>query len=84
MSQTSEKSRYGTMIAREDFGVNFSHAEELYNAHDNVQRFLNDTIAGLDTLINEFGDKTQMVTDNYKALEADNKAVMTKYEQGLE
>ncbi|WP_371497307.1 hypothetical protein OG871_15175 [Kitasatospora sp. NBC_00374] len=84
MSQTSEKSRYGTAVAREDFGVNFSHATALYDAHDNMHRFLNETIAGLDSLINEFGNKTHTVTENYKARDAEYRTVMTKYQQELD
>ncbi|RKE19287.1 hypothetical protein [Streptomyces sp. TLI_171] len=83
MAQTADKSAYGTEVAASDFGVNFSHATSLHEAHSRMQGWLNSTIQDLSTLINEFGDKAQAVNNAYKGQEADNAAAMAKYSQEL-
>ncbi|MFG2823580.1 hypothetical protein ACGFX4_29660 [Kitasatospora sp. NPDC048365] len=84
MAQTTEKSTYGTIVSQSDFGVNFSHADGLYQAHDRMQGWLSRTINDLNALINEFGDKTQTVNNAYKGLEMEGVATMNKYQQELD
>ncbi|GAA2745389.1 MULTISPECIES: hypothetical protein [Kitasatospora] len=84
MAQTTEKSAYGTMVAESDFGVNFSHANTLYQAHERMQGWLSRTIADLNSLITEFGNNTQTVNNAYKSRDEDYAAVMTKYQQELD
>ncbi|MFJ1755221.1 hypothetical protein [Kitasatospora sp. NPDC088134] len=82
MAQTADKSAYGTDVPPGDFGVNFSHATTLHEAHSRMQGWLTSTISDLNSLINEFGDKAQRVTDAYKGQEADTSAAMARYAQG--
>ncbi|GLW54899.1 hypothetical protein [Kitasatospora phosalacinea] len=82
MAQTADRSTYGTEVPAEAFGVNFSHATDLYQAHSRMQSWLSTTIAGLNSLISDFGDKAQTVNNAYKGQEAENSAAMTQYGQG--
>ncbi len=83
MAQTADRSTYGTEVAAADFGVNFSHATNLYEAHNRMQQWLTSTIAGLTSLINDFGDKAHAVNEAYKGQEADNAASMTRFQREL-
>ncbi|MGW2399770.1 hypothetical protein ACWCYY_24725 [Kitasatospora sp. NPDC001664] len=77
LGQTANSSKYNTVVGTTDFGgEGFKEAQALATAHDGMQNFLAKTIADLNTLINEFGDKTQTVNDNYRGTEYDQKSVM--------
>ncbi len=76
LGQTADKTKYNTVVAEGDFGGKFLEAQSLYSAHKGMQDFLARTIAELNDLINDFGDKTKMVNDNYRGVEDDQKSVM--------
>ncbi|MFJ9522160.1 hypothetical protein ACIRPK_28395 [Kitasatospora sp. NPDC101801] len=76
IGQTADKSKYNTVVGPNDFGGNFLEAHSLYAAHGSMQNFLSQTIAKLNELINEFGDKTKMVTDSYTGIEADHTSAL--------
>ncbi|GAA1071815.1 hypothetical protein F4556_004569 [Kitasatospora gansuensis] len=83
IGQTADKTKYNTVVKREDFGGNFPEASALFTAHDGMQAFLAKTIADLNSLINDFGDKTKMVTENYRGLEEDQKSVMNSQQRAV-
>ncbi|MFI5533514.1 hypothetical protein ACIA8O_33760 [Kitasatospora sp. NPDC051853] len=77
LGQTANSSKYNTVVAQNDFGGSgFKEAKALADAHGNMQSFLARTISDLNTLINEFGDKTQQVNENYRGTEYEQKSVM--------
>ncbi|WP_354640775.1 hypothetical protein [Kitasatospora camelliae] len=81
ISTCGTNTKYKTDISRDAFGGEFAEANALYSAHSNMQVFLSQTISNLDALINEYGDKTQTVTDSYKAREDEGQATMRRYEE---
>lgn len=83
LGQTADKTKYNTVVHRNDFGGSFVEAEALYTAHGDMQRFLTDTIAKLNDLINDFGDKTKTVNDNYRTTEDDTKSVMNSQQRAV-
>ncbi|MDH6126684.1 hypothetical protein [Kitasatospora sp. GP82] len=66
LGQTANKSKYNTVISRNDLGGDFAEAQTLHSAHDGMQQFLAGMISDLDSLINDFGDKTKAVNDAYR------------------
>ncbi|MGK4581064.1 hypothetical protein [Kitasatospora sp. HPMI-4] len=80
LGQTANKSKYNTVVARSDFGGDFAEAQALYTAHDQLQQFLARTTADLDSLINEFGNKTKTVNDAYRNDDEQQVAAMRKQE----
>ncbi|MGW4646092.1 hypothetical protein [Kitasatospora sp. NPDC004289] len=81
LGQTANKSKYNTVVDSGNFGGNFAEAQELYRAHSNMQDFLAQTIAELNDLINDFGDKTQTVNANYRGTEYEQRSVMNSQER---
>jgi len=80
ISTCGTNTKYKTDISREAFGGDFVEAQALYAAHGNMQSFLTQTISNLDALINEYGEKTQMVTDSYKIREDEGRATMNGFQ----
>ncbi|MEV4614032.1 hypothetical protein AB0K43_15770 [Kitasatospora sp. NPDC049258] len=76
ISECGSKAKYNTVVTRDDFGGDFQEAQAMFAAHDRMQQFLTNTIAQLDSLINEFGDKTHTVNQAYLARESDGVMVM--------
>ncbi|GAA3053982.1 hypothetical protein GCM10020229_77050 [Kitasatospora albolonga] len=77
LGQTANSTKYNTVVEPGDFGgAGFKEAKALADSHGNMQAFLTRTIAQLNSLINEFGDKTQTVNENYRGTEYDQKSVM--------
>ena len=83
LSQTGTRSKYDTVVARNDFGGAFHEADALGSAHDNMQQFLASMVSDLDKLIGDFGNKSQTATDAYKAREDEGESVMTSYQARL-
>ncbi|MER5636318.1 hypothetical protein ABT095_05125 [Kitasatospora sp. NPDC002227] len=76
IGQTADKSKYNTVASQGDFGGDFAEARTLFEAHDNMKRFLDDTCLKLNQLIGDFGDKTHTVTTSYQDLEEQGRANM--------
>ncbi|BFV59063.1 hypothetical protein KCMC57_up41670 [Kitasatospora sp. CMC57] len=83
IGQTADKTKYNTVVEPGHFGGSFSEASALYSAHSGMQSFLTQTITDLNNLINDFGDKTKMVTDNYRSIEEDQKSVMNSQQKAV-
>lgn len=66
LGETASKATYNTVIAPSDVGWDFPEAHELHTAHSNMKSSLERLISDLETLIDDFGSKTQTVTDSYK------------------
>ncbi|MGE7435244.1 hypothetical protein [Kitasatospora sp. NPDC001175] len=81
LGQTANKSKYNTVIARSDYGGDFLEAQNLYAAHDKMQQFLAQMTADLESLINDFGDKTKTAHDGYRNADAEHAADMQKQQQ---
>jgi hypothetical protein len=84
INQTGTKSKYEAVVSRNDLGGEFAEAGKLYQAHDSMQGFLSRVIGMMDNLINEFGDKTQTVTDAYRAREDEGTAAMGGHQARLD
>ncbi|WP_405013117.1 hypothetical protein [Kitasatospora sp. NBC_01539] len=69
LSECGSKAKYNTVLVSDDFGANFDEAAKLFGAHAQMQQFLSRHIQELDSLINDFGDKTHAVTAAYQARE---------------
>ncbi|WP_457032460.1 hypothetical protein [Kitasatospora sp. P5_F3] len=83
LGQTANSSKYNTVVGPNDFGGSgFKEAEKLRSAHGNMQTFLSTTIANLNQLINDFGDKTHQVNQNYRGVEEDQQSVMNSQQKG--
>ncbi|MEU9128578.1 hypothetical protein AB0D08_10775 [Kitasatospora sp. NPDC048540] len=82
INECGNKAKYNTVVTREDFGGDFLEAQSMYSAHGTMQQFLTGMIADLDSLINEFGDKTHTVNEAYKAREYEGVSAMNKYQGG--
>ncbi|MEV4558991.1 hypothetical protein AB0K51_18655 [Kitasatospora sp. NPDC049285] len=78
ISTCGTNTKYKTDITRDAFGGDFVEAHALFEAHGKMQVFLTQTISDLDALINEYGDKTQLVTDRYNGRETDGQATMNQ------
>ncbi|GGQ81151.1 MULTISPECIES: hypothetical protein [Kitasatospora] len=78
ISTCGTNTKYKTDISRDAFGGNFVEAQALYEAHGKMQAFLTQTIADLDALINEYGDKTQTAHARYTGGELDKQATMNQ------
>lgn len=69
LSECGNSAKYNTVVGSEDFGANFDEARTLFTAHSQMQQFLSQHIQELDSLINDFGDKTHAVNSAYLARE---------------
>jgi hypothetical protein len=76
IGQTADKSKYNTVASRDDFGGDFAEADALFQAHDKMKSFLDDTCLKLNQLIGDFGDKTHTVTTSYQDLEEQGRVTM--------
>lgn len=66
LGETASKATYNTVIAPSDVGWEFPEAHELHTAHSEMKLSLESMIKKLESLIDDFGGKTQVVTDSYK------------------
>ncbi|ROR44177.1 hypothetical protein [Kitasatospora cineracea] len=82
ISTCGSNTRYKTDITQDAFGGDFVEARALYSAHGNMQAFLTQTISSIDALINEYGDKTQIVHDRYVGREDDGQTTMNQIQAG--
>ncbi|MFJ8044927.1 hypothetical protein ACIRBX_30940 [Kitasatospora sp. NPDC096147] len=83
IGQTANSSKYNTVVTPGDFGGSgFKEAKALADAHGGMQAFLARTIAELNSLINEFGDKTQTVNENYRGVEYDQTSALNSQKAG--
>ncbi|MEV8096826.1 hypothetical protein [Kitasatospora sp. NPDC085879] len=69
LSECGNKAKYNTVLVSDDFGANFDEAKQLFAAHSQMQQFLSQHIQELDSLINDFGDKTHSVNTAYRTRE---------------
>ena len=76
LSETAGKATYNTVIQPSDVGWEFPEAHELHTAHVTMKAELEKLIHGLETMIDEFGDKTKAVTESYKENEYQVRADM--------
>ncbi|WP_055590299.1 hypothetical protein [Peterkaempfera griseoplana] len=76
LGETASKAKYNTVIEPSDVGWEFPEAHELHSAHTQMKASLEDLITQLGQMIDDFGGKTQAVTNSYKETEHNVKAGM--------
>ncbi|MFJ9128777.1 hypothetical protein ACIRJS_32220 [Streptomyces sp. NPDC102340] len=73
MNGPKDKAKYGTYIPEGALGVDFSEAQELYDAHGDMKRRIEvDMIERIEKLVDKFGKKTKKAHGQYQNAEAEN------------